>query len=154
MLAETIVDSLVTLLTTYLPESLDIKSYAISESQIRQVQDYPMVFVLCPTYDVLEWQSDGYIDVKYNTLLGAIVIDQTPETLRRKLYQITEEILRALIKSQNLGIDEFGYTMMKRDVFVTNFGPIFTDPTSQQFMADAQITVSFRQTVVEQLNIS
>lgn len=146
MLAETAVDTFLLLLQDTLPEELAIKDYVISEQSLNSVPLYPIVFVLCPEYEITEWQEDGYADAKFTLTIGVLSLQQDTATLRRELYTLLEAIIKEVISSQNRA--NFGYALQHRGAFRANFSPIFTN-ASQEFTADAQVTFQVQRTVVE-----
>lgn len=149
MLAETAVDAFVAMLTAELPSNLAIKAYVTSEQQMQSVPEFPIVFVLCPNYTILEFQVElGLpisIDVAYEMVIGVLCLDQDATTLRAKLNQITEQFIMALLRSQR---GAFEYTLTKANIFRVNFSPIFTN-VAEQFTADAQVQVTVRKQVAE-----
>lgn len=149
-LAKLAVKDFIELMRANLPEELGISAYYDSEQSLQQVQGYPCIFVLCPYFEVVEWQPPDYIDNAYTMVIGAIVLEQDPTVIRGKLYDIVTAIITALIKPQQLN-SSFDWTFHKQDSPMNaDFGPIFTS-IQEQFIADARVTTIVRRNKVEEI---
>ena len=149
-LSQEAINSFIDLLKTELPEDLGIKDYVDAEQNLTSIPNYPIIFVLCPTFDVLQWYPppEAILDIAYNLTIGCMILEQDASLLRTKLNTVVEQVIFALLRSQQEA-SSFRYTMNHNTEFKANFSPIISN--GGKLIADAQVTFIARRNKVEDI---
>lgn len=116
--------------------------YFAAEQSLEEVASYPAAYVLVPRTLIPFWNLTD-VDATHIVSVGIIVMDQNTEALRKQLYRHMRAVTEMLIASQGGGLNWVMDVGEGADSGLQlDFSPVYAN--GEVFVADAQVTVSFK----------
>lgn len=158
-LAEGLVDRLVTMLgagMTAKLAALDAEytdsivlappaAYVIAEQKLEDVAAWPVMYVLVDDTTLDRW-GPSFTDSTHRVLIGALVLDQVTDDLKRRLYRYARAIWEVLLAGQLVAAN--GYQIIGETPRF-DFSPIFTNDRRSEFASDVTVRVQLRAVPIE-----